>query len=270
MQFQRIASKVLGDYLHRIRARWRHGWRARNTRGNGIHSPRLFYIVTALLPDADAYYCFRDIERQRERLLRAERKLQVQDYGTGVSGERSIQTIAKHSLATRKEAQMLFRLVNDIHPITLVELGTSLGITTAYLAKAAGTSKVVTFEGSEQVLCVAQDVWKRLGIGNVESIVGNIDTNLPLWLKQQEKVDFAFIDANHTEEATCCYFDLLANHCGQYSVVVIDDIHFSSAMEKAWKRIQQDTRVTSTMDLYDMGIVFFNQQYMHKHYTLHV
>ena len=78
----------------------------------------------------------------------------------------------------------------------------------------------------------------------------------------------AFIDANHTYANTLEYFSVLADKAHEKSIVVVDDIHYSEEMEKAWKAICADVRVTSTIDLYQMGLVFFDTCYWRKNYRM--
>ncbi len=260
----------LTDGLYRIGAYLRHYLTAGNTLGHGIHSPKLYYIVRFLFYDNNAYYCFHDIEKERLRLLRASKMLAVDDYGTGMSGQRTIAYIADTSLAPAREAQLLFRLVNHIKPAVIVELGTSLGITTAYLAKAAPHAGIITFEGSHAIAEEAKKVWQNLKVNNTTLICGNIDDALPLQLKDIEKVDFALIDANHTEEATLRYFGLLLSKCHENSIIVIDDIHNSIEMNRAWNKCRKNPQVTSSFDLYGMGMLFLDKQLLPKHYTLRI
>lgn len=261
-----------------------------NTGGEGVHSPYLFEWVRTIMSDKHAYYVWRGIESCRSAMLRDERTLEYVDYGCGrrdgreESREKRVEMrvcdIAKGSLARKRYAQMLFRLVNwlgrqsrqggigdvDGRGMTIVELGTSLGITTAYLAAADSRNKVVTYEGCEAVAQVAKDNWQKLKISNIECIVGEIDaarlrSDLPV-------VDVAFIDANHTYAGTREYFNVLADKVHAKSVIVVDDIHHSAEMERAWKEICADARVSSTMDLYQMGLVFFDANYWRRNYTM--
>jgi predicted O-methyltransferase YrrM len=169
---------------------------------------------------------------------------------------------------------MLFRLVNWLghqmregeNGLTIVELGTSLGVTTAYLAGVDTRDKVYTYEGCEAVANIAKENWKVLGMNNIECFIGAIDEEV---LKSGlERVDVAFVDANHTYQASMKYFDLLAEKTHEKSVVVMDDIHHSEEMERAWKDICADERVTSTIDLYQMGLVFFDKHYWKRNYRM--
>lgn len=246
-----------------------------NTTGEGIHSPYLFYIVRFLLHENARYYSWEDIENRRLAMLHAPKMLNVTDYGTGrnLSSQRLVSDIAKNHLETAQAGQFLFCLVlflteKSKTPLNIVELGTSLGITTAYLASPDSKNTVWTFEGSEEVAQMAQLNWKKLALNNIQSIVGNIDDTLLDNARVRENMDihFAFLDANHTEEATLRYFRALLPHATEKSVFAVDDIHYSPEMWRAWKQIKNMPEVTSTIDLGNMGLVFFDPHFLKRHY----
>ena len=278
--------------IHQIGAFIRHFLTAWNTSGEAIHSPYLFRLVRFVLRDEDAYYCFRDIERRREFLLACEDSLDVVDYGSagspeGLHVQRRVCDIAKNHLESARVGQVLFRIVNFLHeeekrPLNILELGTSLGITTAYLASPDSRNKVLTMEGSEAVLRVAQGVWKMLKLENIEWIQGNIDDTLyNIYIGERGKVkgergkergelDLAFVDANHTYEATMRYADFLLNRLTEKGILVLDDIHYSEQMERAWNELKADPRVTTSMDLYHVGLLFVDTHYLKRHYRIRI
>lgn len=262
--------------FHRIWTYVRHVLSAWNTTGEGIHSPYLFYLVRFVLRDRNAFYCFADIERRRSLLTACQDRLDVVDFGSRGSKEgthvpRRVCDIASGQLESPRIGQVLFRLVHfmgqqEKRPLEILELGTSLGITTAYLASADSRNKVVTLEGSEAVLAVAQSVWKALGLENIEWKQGNIDDTL--FNCARAKLDIAYVDANHTYEATMRYVHYLLPRLTDRGVVVIDDIHYSEEMERAWQELKQDKRVTTSMDLYHIGLLFVNPCYLKRHYRI--
>ena len=268
-------------YLYRLRTWLRHYLTAWNTGGEGVHSPYLFEWVRMVMYDKHAYRIWNNIEQVRARMIASREVVEFVDYGSGMrllgekaSSKRLVREIAKGSLAKAKYAQVLFRLVNwlghqlrkDNEGLTLVELGTSLGVTTAYLAGVDTRDKVYTYEGCEAVAKIAKENWKLLGINNIDCRVGAIDEEI--LRRSLGRVDMAFVDANHTYEASMKYFDVLAEKVHEKSVVVMDDIHHSEEMEKAWKEICADKRVTSTIDLYQMGLVFFDKHYWKRNYRM--
>ena len=284
-------------YLYRVSSWLKHQLTARNTGGHGVHSPYLFEWVRMVMSDKNTYYVWDEIEEIRQEMLKDTRELEFVDYGSGkLKGEngerRRVCDIAKGSLARRKEAQLLARLVGwlgrplltspsrggigdeaseDRKGLMIVELGTSLGVTTAYLAAMDSRNKVVTYEGCPAVAEVARANWEKLGLSNIACVVGEITVDsLQLAVDSLSGIDVAFIDANHTYEATLTYFNALASRVHEKSVVVVDDIHYNEDMEKAWKAICADERVTTTMDLYRMGLVFFDKHYWRKHYKMRI
>ena len=277
--------------LYRAKSWLRHQLTAWNTGGEGVHSPYLFEWVRMVMTDKNEYYTWEDIEMRRQVMLQDRRELEFVDYGSAKKSQglengneaayrlelrdiRRVCDIARGSLAKRKYAQMLYRLVHwlghqlreDGRGLEIVELGTSLGITTAYLAAADKRDNVKTYEGCAAVASVAQENWQKLGLDNILCCVGEID--IEKLKKDVASLDVAFIDANHTYANTLEYFGVLADKAHEKSIIVVDDIHYSEEMEKAWKAICADVRVTSTIDLYQMGLVFFDKRYWRRNYRM--
>ena len=275
---KKLCNFVAIFMIYRFWTYVRHLLTAWNTTGEGVHSPYLFYVVRFLMRDENSYYCFSDIESRRRLLLECTDTLDVMDYGSAGSPEgvvirRRVCDIARWQLERPRIGQLLFRLAvymgqEQQRPLHLLELGTSLGITTAYLAKANTKNHVVTLEGSEAVAQIADANWRALGISNIECRLGNIDDTL--YKCAREDIDLAYIDANHTYEATLRYADYLLPRLTEKGVLVIDDIHHTPEMERAWMELQQDERVTSSMDLYHVGLLFVDKHYMKRHYRIRV
>jgi predicted O-methyltransferase YrrM len=264
--------------LHTIWAFLKHRLTAWNTTGEGIHSPYLFELVRFIMRDENMYYCFADIERRREMMLACEDSVDVIDFGSAGSPEglritRRVCDIAKNHLETPKMGQLLFRIVvwlgqQEKRPLQILELGTSLGISTAYLASAGSCNNVLTMEGSEELLKIAQGNWKVLKLENIEWQTGNIDDTL--FECAREKWDMVYIDANHTFEATMRYAEYLLPRLTEKGILIIDDIHYSSEMEKAWCAIKENPLVTTTMDLFHAGLVFVDPHYLKRHYKIRI
>lgn len=238
--------------------------RASNGKGHGVHSPFVFEFISKVLNDDRHFYAYDAIEELREKLLSDTRQLTIEDFGAGSrikkTNTRSIETIASSSLKPRKFGQLLFRIVNYYAPATILELGTSLGITTAYLASAKTCSQVITMEGAISVAEVAAANFHKLQLNNIRLVNGNFDDTLPEVVKQTGKVDLAFIDGNHRYEPTVRYYHALLPAVHEHSVLIFDDIHWSKEMEQAWEEIRMDKQVTLSIDLFFIGLVFFRQE----------
>jgi predicted O-methyltransferase YrrM len=243
-----------------------------NGKGHGVHSPFVFNFIKNVLNDKQAYEAYNAIEDVRKRLFKNDEVLTIEDFGAGSmvakSNKRKVSVIARSSLKPTKFSQLLFRMVKYYQPKTIVELGTSLGVTTSYLASAANAT-VYTFEGASEVAAAARKNFENLSLKNIHLIQGNFDDTLSTQLKGLPAVDFAFIDGNHRKQPTLNYFYQLLEKSNENSIFVFDDIHWSKEMEEAWKEIQSHTAVTLTIDLFFIGIVFFRkEQKVQQHFTV--
>lgn len=238
-------------------------WGANNGKGHGIHSPFVFELVTQVLNDQREFYAFGPIEQIRQALLHDNRKILVEDHGAGSriqkTRERKVCDMASSSLKPRKYSQLLFRIVDHYGPEHILELGTSFGITTSYLASANPKATVTTMEGASAVAAMAQENFDVLGLRNIRLVEGNFDDTLPQWIATQERLDLAFIDGNHRYEPTLRYFEQLKPLLHEHSIVVFDDIHWSREMEDAWSQVCEDPAVTLSVDLFFIGVVFFRK-----------
>ena len=241
---------------------------ASNGRGHGIHSPFLFDFVQYILRDKRPFYAYKDLEAWRAALLNDHTTVQVEDLGAGSvmlhGARRSIAAIAKHSAKSPKLVQLLFRMAHSYRPATIVELGTSLGISTAYLALGNPAAKLLTIEGAPALAERARQHFKHLSLDNVEVLTGSFEEKLPELLRAYPTVDMVFVDGNHRKGPTLAYFNLLLGHMAPASVIVFDDIHWSPGMEEAWSAIQTDPRVLLTVDLFHFGLVFFRKDFKVK------
>ena len=266
---------------------------AANGKGHGIHSPFVFDFVTRVLNDRGPYPAWTAIEEMRGRLLRDERVLRIEDMGAGsvyargaadaVAGSsadtaariegvgtkmrtgsvRKISDIARRAAKPRRLGQLLFRIAHHYQPATVLELGTSLGLSTAYLATGAPGARVISIEGSGEIIETAAENLNSLGL-TPELIQGNFDVLLEPLLGRIGPVELAFVDGNHRCEPTLQYFHLLMAHVRGPAVLIFDDIHWSAEMEKAWTAIRADPRVYMTIDLFFIGLIFLRDEFKVK------
>ncbi len=246
---------------------------AANGRGHGIHSPFVFNFVTRVLNDKTEYEAYSTIEALRKEFKRSKEVIVINDFGAGSStmksSKRKVAEIASSSLKPRKFSQLLYRMVRYYKPSNILELGTSLGITTAYLASANPAGHVCTMEGAEAIAGIARQTFENVRLRNIDLVQGNFDATLESQLNHMQSLDFAFIDGNHRKEPTLNYFTQLLAKANDQSIFVFDDIHWSDEMEEAWKSIQQHPSVTLTIDLFFIGLVFFRkEQKIVQHFTI--
>ncbi len=237
-----------------------------------VHSPFVFNLIEDVLRDKRHYYAFDEIESRRDGLLADESVIVVEDFGAGSkinkTPERKISSIAKNTLISPKFGQLLFRLTNYLQPEQVLEIGTSLGISTLYLAKACPKSTITTIEGSKTVAAKATEQFNTLETHNIRIVTGEFSTTLPSVLAEIKRLDMAFIDGNHRFAPTMAYFELMLPYLHENSVLIFDDIHWSDEMEKAWEAVKSNPQVTLTLDLFFKGIVFFRKDFKQKSHLI--
>jgi predicted O-methyltransferase YrrM len=241
---------------------------ASNGKGHGMHSPFVFEFITKVLNDKTVYPEYAKAEGLRDRLLKNKTVLNIEDFGAGSvaskTDRRTVGSIAKNAVKSKKFGQLLFRIVKFYQPSTILELGTSLGITTSYLSFGKPDARVITIEGSKEIAGVANQNFESSELKNTEAIEGNFDDTLLPVVRNLSTLDFAFIDGNHRKEPTERYFQLLLSHINNDSILVFDDIHWSKEMEEAWKQIKDHESVRCTIDLFFIGIVLFRKEFKEK------
>lgn len=238
-----------------------------------VHSPFIFTFCQEVLDDNREFYAFSQLETLREFLIADTSKIEVTDLGAGTQSRlgatRSVRAIAQSALTSPLYCRFLFRTLLLYKPKTILEMGTSLGLSTLYLAKAASQAKIITLEGCPNTAAIAQKNFDRYEATNIELRAGPFQDTLSPSLQDLQTLDFAFIDGNHRQAPTLDYFEQCLVTIDNHSILVFDDIHWSEEMEAAWEQIKAHPRVTASVDLFFMGIVFFRKDFVKKqHFKL--
>jgi len=251
------------DYLlHRLTSKTRHG----------VHSPFVYKLVDEVIYDFSNQSYTSTIEAKRSQLKKDTQRITITDYGAGSmlnnGKQKMVKTIAKNALKPKRVAQLIARLAHRFAPHTIIELGTCLAITTAYIAKASPSSSVITVEGCPETAKVAQQTLDDLNVENVHLNVGNFDFLLPQILHDLSRIDFLFLDGNHRKEATLNYFYSCLPKVHDHTLLIFDDIYWSNGMKEAWQEIKDHPQVTLTIDLFYIGLVFFKKDQVKEHFKI--
>lgn len=244
---------------------------SRHAKGHGIHSPFLYKLIREVFNDKTFHPGYVMAENMKKKMLKRG-ELIINGLGAGSqvtsSKERKISSIAKNSSIPRKYGRLLHRLVKFFKPDIIFELGTSLGISAAYMAAARDQTKAITVEGDTTIAGIARENLQWANLKNVEVWNEDFDDSIS---KLQENIapDFMlFIDGNHTYDATLKYFKSFSDLASTNTIFIIDDIHWDGNMERAWYDICQLPGVTLSLDLHRLGIVLFNKELTKQHYII--
>ena len=148
-------------------------------------------------------------------------------------------------------------------------MGTCFGISSLYLYLPNTQTKMITMEGCPNVAQIAKKNFNQIKANNLKLINAPFDVALPEVLESYEQLDLLFVDGNHKREPTLFYFKQALEKANNQSCFIFHDIHWTQEMEGAWRTIQEHPRVRVTIDLFFMGLVFFNPEVKEKeHYTV--
>jgi predicted O-methyltransferase YrrM len=258
-------ARIIMDYL---------GYRTKAAGKFRIHSPFVYQFLTEVIQDSQFYEDYHRIEELVSRMKREEQLMETTDFGANSRGvvyktsyER-VKNIAKTSSVNRQAGRLLYRIARYARPACILELGTSLGISTMYLAKGAPDGVIHSMEGCAAKSTRAERNFDKLGVHNIISHIGQFDVLLEKVLDQINSIDLLFLDGNHRQEPTINYFEKCSEKAGNDSIFIIDDIRWSAGMKQAWEHIKNHPRARVTLDLFSLGVIFFRRESSKQDFVL--
>jgi len=246
---------------------------SKSSNQHGVHSPFVYHFVTNCL------YKKRNNEFQKlflnckNQLLNNKKTITVKEFGIGSTffktNKRSIARIAKIAGITNKKASILTGIIHYFKPLNILELGTSLGLSTSSIKIGNKKSKIITLEGCLETSKIAQQLFDHQNFDGVDIVIGDFAKTLPLAVKNN-LFDFIYFDGNHTKKDTLEYFDYCLTTLTNESIWIFDDIYWSKEMKETWSLIKKHPKVTVTVDLFYFGIVFFRKEQAKEHFKIRV
>jgi predicted O-methyltransferase YrrM len=237
---------------------------------HSLHSPFLYECYAGLLNHKnDPQTINPHLESMRAKWLREKVSLPWVEKGAGshFKGKKTVSSICRISNSSLKY-NLLYQYFCGMTPGEyILELGGSLGINTGYLATHC-KGKLYSFEADPNLLRLAKATLDK-SYPEVVHVEGDITATLPATLEILPKVDFAFLDANHTYAATLSYFESILPKLHDSSIVVIGDIYWSKGMTKAWKTLTNHPKITLSLDFFESGVLFLNPDLNRETFVLH-
>jgi len=241
-------------------------------RGHGIQSPFVFNLVSKVFRNKENPDIVRIVETIRKKLISDQRLIIVKDFGAGSkkmkTDFRKVSDIARYSSVPEKYGKFLAGLSEAFGRKEIIEFGTSLGISTMYMAAANAVATVHTMEGCNAISEIAGKNFKEAGINNIRILTGPFDEVLQEIENLNVKPGLVFIDGNHRKEPLLEYFTRMVNISDENTVIVIDDIYSSDEMGDAWNEIKKNKKISFTVDIFRMGLVFFREGMTHHDYII--
>lgn len=206
---------------------------AANGKGHGIHSPFVFQFVTDVLNDDRFFYTFENIE-----------------------------ATVNADLNNKKFNRLLFKIINYYQPKSILLVDETLGITASYMALANTESTVTSYHSHASTIKPASETTTHLNIQNI-SFSSHENS-----LQHHQAWDLVFINPKNTTLLTEQLNKIIPQLHSQ-SILIVNNIHIYGELETIWYHLQTDTSVTLTIDLFQMGLVFFRpENKVAQHFTI--
>jgi predicted O-methyltransferase YrrM len=246
-------------------------------RWDAFHSPFLFQLFEYACDDEIQYPLFERIEHERSLFRNSNEEIIRTDLGAGSkinpSTRTTISAVARASLSIPFQCRFMSRLVSWTASKTIVEFGTSLGISTAYLAAGSLTGKIISVEGDPATANQAEKLLNNLAVKNVMVCKQRFEDFINDTLPTIGSIDLAFIDGNHEKNSLLKYFQALKPFIHKHSIIIVDDIYWSDEMQSAWQELIMDPEITQSVECFHFGLLFFKPEFLNKenhriHFTL--
>jgi predicted O-methyltransferase YrrM len=245
----------------------------KSTNKHGVHSPFVYNLVTTCFNVKTSSAKIKRIHRIRNYFYKNNTRILVNDFGKGSkifkTTNRKVAKIAKIAGIPKKRAALLIRIVAYFKPKSILELGTSLGLSTAALSIGNPEASIITIEGCKITAKKAEELFSVFNLSNIQLVNNEFKNVLPK-LVNNTTFDLIYFDGNHQKEATLNYFKQCLVTAHTNSIFIFDDINWSKEMQEAWEEIKNNPKVTITINTFFWGIVFFRTAQAKQHFTIRV
>jgi predicted O-methyltransferase YrrM len=238
---------------------------------HSLQSPFAFRFYTEAIKAYSTAQHIPEAEACRSRLRTSGDLIKCPDPGAGsrLTGKKTkkVSNIAKYGVSTPRTCRLLTSIAAFYRAQNIIELGTSLGIGSMYLA-GNPQSQVHTFEACAPLVNLAESNFRTAGFENIIIHEGNIDETLPAFLVGSRQVDVLFIDASHRKQSLLHFFQLALPKMSARSIIIVDDIRWSNDMYKGWLELAQRDVINLSLDLGNLGLLILEQDYPKQHFVL--
>lgn len=231
-----------------------------------VHSPVVYEFASTILEDNRNFYAFPSLRALQKSLQKDQRSIALRSNQKGYAPAiTTLQQIENQYYIPCYYHEILFRTIHFYKPHFILELGTSLGITTMYAAAAAINRNIYTIEQEPSIANAAKQHFNLLRFNNIENIVEDYEKIIDNELLIGKKIDCLILSLQ-----VALSEDLLKKYMEQLhesSLLIITGIAKASKQEM-WRFIQQHKKVTLTIDLYNLGIAFCNTDILEAQHLL--
>lgn len=201
-------------------------YKIRHHRGHGIHSPFVFNLVTKVIEEKAPYHAYQDIRDVLD--MRPHKYYYVSKYNL-----------------------LSFRLVNYFGSKNILEIGSGYGLNTLCLTAHATNTLCTCVETCPQKYNLAQNLYDDWG----RKINLHTEKHLP---DLPEKQDCIYVDLTNYNQLPEDFNDYLVRMSNENTFIIVKGIRTNKHNQALWKSIMNIESRTAVLDLFNLGILFFD------------
>jgi|GEM_PF-40834 len=227
----------------------------RRRKGYGIHSPFIYSLITKVIEEKSAFYAFEEIENFRKTIL-TENNLQSK--------------ITIQEIQSSNYGKFLFRIVHFFKCRIVIQIGGSTGIMGLYLALASGMqSKCYVLEERPGLLSAIDPFILAHHLKQLHLMEGAYEENLKALCILLQEVDFIFVNLLPNSMEWEKIYALCEPLIRKNGIIVLNNIRKNQEMKKGWRFLQNLPQARVTIDLYVVGVAFFDNKLPKRHYNVY-
>lgn len=211
-------------------------YKVRHHRGHGIHSPFVYSLIRKVIEEKTPYYIYDDLK----------------EY---------LSTVCQENFSINKYNKLSFRLVNYFNAKKVLEIGSGYGVNSLFLTAPSQCISCLCIETDSQKTAMAKNILK-----NWNRTVQLSDKEVLSELK--DKQDCIFVNMDDCQSIVRDVVPLIASLCHEDSFVVVNGIRTNRSNYMLWKDISSIDGRTAMLDLFNIGIVFFNKELYRWNYQI--
>ncbi|NDW08207.1 class I SAM-dependent methyltransferase [Dysgonomonas sp. 520] len=207
----------------------------RHRRGHGIHSPFVFSLITNVIEEKRKYYAFDDIQNF------------ISKYDN----------VKQHS---KKYNRFVFRIINHFSAKNILEIGSGDGQTTLYASASSSSIRCNCYEPSTKKSEKANILYNDWG----RSI--NLHTDSLPHINDIQ--DCIIVDLKNYFADYDLFLSYILPLCNEETFIIIKGIRTKRKNQMLWRMLKQSEKVTVSLDLFNIGVLFFDKRFYKRNYRL--
>lgn len=201
-------------------------YKIRHHRGHGIHSPFVFNLINKVIEEKTPYPAYEDIKF----ILRS---------------------MSYKYCQLNKNNKLFFRLTNYFKSERILEIGSGYGINTLCLTASDINAECTCIELSDGKYNIAKKLYENWN----RKITLCTEDKLPILSQKQDCIFINLVNYNFLPSNLNQY---LLDQSYEKTFVIVEGIRTNKQCQMLWKGIMDIETRTAALDLFNIGVLFFD------------